>query len=402
METSATLIRRDSDASRMARMIVALRKFPPAAVDAVIVTVLIGLGLLEQLTVPDAGSFAHQVIHGAVIAGAIVPLLVRRRFPFLALMAIAAMIGVTGSLGPAFTSDLSLRTGSAGNYSLMFATFTAVAAVRRGLAWAALALTLTVVTLQVRPWETPPELYVYAYPTFLVAFVAGEAQRRRRELAHRLQGRLVEEQAQRERLQQLALQEARNGLARDLHDVVAHALAQMMARAQEAMRRLQPPADPGPAIEATEAAGRTALSELRRLLEVLHSDDAVHDRTAQPDLAALEELVRGAFPSSVEVNLLVEGDVTRVPAPVALATYRIVQEALTNTRQHSDPNRVEVRVRAARDELQLDVYDHGRPTKARGTPGAGLGILGMRERCDTRSHVVSEFVDWRFGRMPKT
>ncbi|MCA1690484.1 MAG: histidine kinase, partial [Actinobacteria bacterium] len=136
---------------------------------------------------------------------------------------------------------------------------------------------------------------------------------------------------------------------------------------------------PEPALAATEAAGRTALAEMRRLLDVLRSD-AASDPVAQLDLRRLEELLRGALPPPVDVSVHVDGDTDRVPRPVALTAYRIVQEALTNIAQHSDPEHVEVRIRSGEDELQLEIHDDGHPRKVDVPARVRLGILGMRER----------------------
>jgi signal transduction histidine kinase len=262
-----------------------LKRFPPIALDGTIVAVLLGLGLLSQLAVPSSGSRANQIAHGVVIAASILPLLLRRRFPFATLLLIAGVIGVTGSIGP----PLSLTPGSAGSLALLVATFSAVAFSGARLGWLSLGLALAAITLELRPWVlTSPTIWAPNYPFIVAAFVAGTAQRQRSQLTDVLEARLIDEAAQRERSHRLAVQEARAGLARDLHDVVTRRLGEMTVRAREALDGFRSPGTgPESALAATEAAGRATLSEIRRLLEVLRSDPS----TADPDThAAVREL----------------------------------------------------------------------------------------------------------------
>ena len=356
------------------------RRLPPIAIDAAIVGALITLGLFNMLGAPEATlpgrSSAHEIAHAAVIIGSIAPLLLRRRFPFLALLAMATVVGVTGMIGPV----LSLSPGPANFVALLFATFTAVAAAGRGRAWVCLAVAFAALTLELRPWVLPLMVVLPNYPYPVVAFVAGLAQRRRRELTRLLDARLVDMQAQRERLHRMAVFQARADLARDLHDVVVHALEHMTARARDAMRRLgAPAADAEAGLAATEVAGRTALAEMRRLLQVLRGDGGRVERLAQPNLDALDDLVR-ALPASVDMGVRVEGDVARVPPPVGLAAYRIVEEALTDIGRRSGAPRAQVRVEVGQDEVRLDVRVEGPPRKGEPTPRLPLGIGGMQER----------------------
>ncbi|HZC28855.1 MAG TPA: histidine kinase, partial [Gaiellaceae bacterium] len=255
-----------------------------------------------------------------------------------------------------------------------------VAASGRRRAWVCLPVAFAAFTLVLRPWVLPIAAWLPNYPYPIVAFVAGLAQRRRTELTRLLDARVVDMQAQRHRLHRLAVHQARADLARDLHDVVVHALEQMTARAGEAMRRLDASAaEAEDVLAATEAAGRTALAEMRRLLRVLRGDAGREERVPQPNLGALDDLLRAAR-SSVDVGLRVEGDVARVPPPVGLAAYRIVEEALTDTRRHSAAARVEVRVQVAEEEVRVEVRADGPPRKAEATPPLPRGIVGLRER----------------------
>jgi signal transduction histidine kinase len=291
------------------RDVSALPKLPPIAVDATIVAVLVVAGLIQQLGAPhpehEIPGGADPFIHGAVIVAAILPLLWRRRFPFLTVVIIGAVMGAAGSVGPLLTYDPS----PASAFGLMFATFNATSLGGRAIGWCALAAAWVAVTLILRPWVTPIAAWFPNYPYYLVAFLAGRMQRQRRDLARILEIRIVDETAHRERLQQLALQEARGSLARDLHDVVVTALRVASDHARDALRRLIPPtANAGHSLRATEEAGRTALAELRLLLGVLRRGDRVGqglvDRRGP---AELQRLAREAASSEAEALGRVDG-----------------------------------------------------------------------------------------------
>ena len=250
-------------------ILVTIKRMPPLAVDAAIVTVLAIAGLMQHFGAPrpehQLGD-GHELIHAALIIGALLPLLLRRRFPFITIAAMATMIGVAGSLGPFLSFDPTAATA----FGLLFATFNATAAGGRATGWAALLLAFAATTLVLRPWMTPVAVWLPAYPPAVVAFVAGRLQRQRWELTHALENRIVDWDAHRARSSQLALQDARTSLARELRGVVVATLRRMKATAEEAARRIGPPArDPDVSLDKTEAAGRTALSEMRVMLEVL-------------------------------------------------------------------------------------------------------------------------------------
>jgi signal transduction histidine kinase len=141
------------------------------------------------------------------------------------------------------------------------------------------------------------------------------------------------------------------------------------------------PAAARTALEAVEAAGRTALTEMRRMLEVLRADDP--GMGPQPGLAELERLISQVRDVGLPVELKVEGDACCLPAGMDLAAYRIVQEALTNTVKHGGKATARVNVRYGDDYLEIEVTDDGRgaaaPLLAAGASG-GHGLIGMSER----------------------
>jgi signal transduction histidine kinase len=119
------------------------------------------------------------------------------------------------------------------------------------------------------------------------------------------------------------------------------------------------------------------MAELRRLLGMLGRDERYSGLRPQPGLADLRELVIQVRAAGLPVEPAIEGAPVPVPAGVDLAAYRIVQEALTNTRKHAGPARAGVAVRHRDDAIELDITDDGHPA-ANG--GGEHGLIGMRER----------------------
>jgi signal transduction histidine kinase len=186
-------------------------------------------------------------------------------------------------------------------------------------------------------------------------------------------------QLERERmlLADQAVADERVRIARELHDVVAHAVSLMVVQAQ-ALGALEGTARDAAGTQIATV-GREALTEMHRMLDVLRlgSDDAPELEPAPGvrDVPGLVERARGA---GLDVALAVEGEPRPLPAGVDLSAYRIIQEALTNVVKHARALRTEVRVRYGADALELSVIDDGTGAVPPGPPGHGL--VGMRER----------------------
>ncbi|MBK5305079.1 MAG: sensor histidine kinase [Frankiaceae bacterium] len=169
----------------------------------------------------------------------------------------------------------------------------------------------------------------------------------------------------------------RDRIARELHDVVAHSVSLMVVQA--GAERLSHPDSPSrPALESIETAGRQALVELRTMLGVLRSPDDADVRDPQPDLASLASLVEQVRAAGLPVELHVTGD-RAVPAGIALAAYRIVQEALTNALRHAGAVPTTVELEVSVNELCVEVRSRLRGSAA-ASIGSGRGVVGMRER----------------------
>ncbi|HEX4834594.1 MAG TPA: sensor histidine kinase [Trebonia sp.] len=205
------------------------------------------------------------------------------------------------------------------------------------------------------------------------AWAVGQAVRERR-------ARL---RADSERLAEHAVSEERLRIARELHDVVAHSMSLIAVKAGVANHVARSrPEEAVDALRVIEDTSKQALTEMRRMLGVLRTDDTQPGELAPaPGLGDLPELARRAASAGVRVALSLRAD-PDVPAGVSLSAYRIVQEALTNVIRHAAPARCEVTVTARGGEVRIEVTDDGRPGRPVPPDGhhPGHGLAGMRER----------------------
>lgn len=178
-----------------------------------------------------------------------------------------------------------------------------------------------------------------------------------------------------------AVAEERARLARELHDVVSHAISVTVLQARGARWQLgRDEAEVRKALATIEQTNTAALGDMRRLLAVLRDteDERPDGHAPQPTLENVEKLIAQMRDSGMDVDLEVDGQAVDVPPGVDLSGYRIVQEALTNVTRHAVGANVRVSLQYQPDALTIAVRDSG------GTPGAGEGsghgLLGIRER----------------------
>ncbi|MBS42069.1 MAG: two-component sensor histidine kinase [Nocardioides sp.] len=177
----------------------------------------------------------------------------------------------------------------------------------------------------------------------------------------------------------LAVAEERARIARELHDVVAHAVSVMVLQAGALRHRLPSEDETGrTTLRNVEDAGREALGEMRRLLDAMRRDDDPLDVSPQPGLGEIAALVDTVRAAGLDVDLHVRGAVVDVPPGLALSAYRITQEGLTNVLKHAGTRHAEVHLRYCTDGLELEIRDDGRGPAA--TDGLGHGLVGIRER----------------------
>jgi len=173
-------------------------------------------------------------------------------------------------------------------------------------------------------------------------------------------------------------------IARELHDMVGHALNLIVIQAGGAQRAFESrPELARQSLASIESAGRQALSDMERMLGILRVAEG-RDQTLspQPGLSQIDSLAAQVSEAGLPVEVSVEGRPAELPSSVDLSAYRIVQEALTNSLKHAGASRARVAIRYLPDSLDLEVTDDGRGVSERGPSGdkEGRGLVGMRER----------------------
>jgi signal transduction histidine kinase len=228
---------------------------------------------------------------------------------------------------------------------------------------------------------------------FVVAWVAGyalresaeqaEAAEMRATLAERereaAEMRAIFAEREREAAARIAVAEERARIARELHDIVAHAMSVMVLQVGAVRHKLpQTLEEDRDALGRVEQAGRTALAEMRRLLGAMRSDGDGLELGPQPGLDGLDSLVDDVSGAGLPVRVHVDGEPFPLPRAIDLSAYRIVQEALTNALKHAHASHADVTVRYRPDKLELEIADDGSGPAV--TNGHGHGLVGIRER----------------------
>ncbi|MFJ5222179.1 sensor histidine kinase [Streptomyces sp. NPDC088400] len=231
----------------------------------------------------------------------------------------------------------------------------------------------------------PPPMYrpnvAEGVLALVIATVVGASLRGRRVARTEL---VVQEELTAEERARRALLEERNRIARELHDVVAHHMSVISIQAQVAPHLVKDPSDE---LKANLAGIREnaveALTELRRVLGVLRSEDALSDavrHAPQPSLDQLDELVGKVRGAGLTVSTEITGEPRPLSPGVELSAFRIVQEALSNALRHAPGSSVRVAIGYRRDGLTIQVVNTAPTTPAPPSRGDGHGLLGMRER----------------------
>jgi signal transduction histidine kinase len=195
----------------------------------------------------------------------------------------------------------------------------------------------------------------------LLAFAAGRLGAKQREYASVMTERANQvEQTAAARAAEAAAEE-RTRIARDMHDIVAHAVSLMVVQAEAGASVVRNSPDRAErAFDSIADTGREALAQLRRVLGVLRDGDALALLAPQPTIAALPSLIASVRDTGLEVALRTEGESRHLQADAEVAVYRTVQEALTNTVKHAQASRAEIRLAWSSNTLTVTIADNGR------------------------------------------
>ena len=204
---------------------------------------------------------------------------------------------------------------------------------------------------------------------FCLAGVLVRARRQAASMAARNEA--LERQAE----QATAAERAR--IAREMHDIVAHHLSVIVLQAAGARASGRPA---GATLEKIENSARQALADTRRLLGVLRDPAEETGLAPQPGIGDLDALAASVQAAGLPVSLVIDGDLSALPATVDVSVYRIVQEALTNVLKHAGPARADVTIDCGLDAVTIEVTDDGTAEPGHQAPAGGHGLAGMRER----------------------
>src|SRR5499427_7696000 len=220
---------------------------------------------------------------------------------------------------------------------------------------------------------------VFVPVEFAAGWVGGFAVRERAEQAEAAEVRATAAELERDAAARIAVAEERARIARELHDIIAHAVSVMVLQVGAVRHKLPDAlAEDRDALKNVEGAGRAALAELRRLLDVMRRDGDRAELTPQPGLDGLGSLVKDIGRAGLPVELHVEGEPFPLPRGMDLSAYRIAQEALTNALKHAHASHAEVTIHYAPEEVQIEVRDNGHGAVPGN--GHGQGLIGIRER----------------------
>ncbi|MFG1606073.1 sensor histidine kinase [Actinoplanes sp. NPDC049265] len=309
---------------------------------------------------------AGTVVDLALTLALALPTALRRRWPAIGLTIIAAAWAAGQILG---------RPETFAKVAMLLALYAAGAHLTRHRRTFAAALTAGYVALAIvlHRQGSPQQFLDFTafYLVLVVIWVTGAGMRRWR----------AEETEHRRLAAEVASSAERSRIARELHDVVTHHVTAMVVQADAAQFLL--PGTPDRAAEGLSAiseTGRRALTELRALLDTLEAtgEPATPDRA--PTMGRIADLVERARLTGQPVDWTEQGRPRPLPVDVELATYRVVQEALTNAIKYATGRPTTVVVRTKEDDVEIEVTTMGPATTTAVSPSGGRGLAGMRER----------------------
>jgi signal transduction histidine kinase len=313
------------------------------------------------------------------IAILVLPLFARRRFPFAAPVTFWLLaVGISFVDGELVTFVTSLFViGMAASFLL--GSQRAAVQAQTGLA---VAVGCAAVVVYDKPAHSVSEL-VFIPLLFGICWLAGFAVRERAEQAQAAEVRATQAERERDAATRIAVAEERARIARELHDIVAHAVSVMVLQVGAVRHKLPDAlAEDRDALTSVEQAGRTALAEMRRRLAAMRRDGDDVDLMPHPGLDGLGSLLEEIGRAGLPVRLHVEGEPFPLPAALDLSAYRIVQEGLTNVLKHARASHADVTVCYRPDGLRTEVRDDGIGAAASNGLGIGHGhgLVGIRER----------------------
>jgi signal transduction histidine kinase len=301
------------------------------------------------------------------------PLAWRRRAPITVFLVTAVVAFAQRLAGPPLLADVALL---AALYTV------AVERPRRAAVGAALILEGGAGVAAAQWGASALETFASLSGVVVAALVSGLYVRARRSHVAGLVERAARLEFERDQQSLLAAAAERARISREMHDVVAHSLAVVISLANGATAKLgRDPEQSREALESISELGRQALTDTRGLLSALRAGEGTAERTPQPGIGQIADLVDRAAATGLAVSLTVRGEPVPVPVGLALSAYRIVQEAITNAVKHAEgATAVAVGLTWTPRCLEITVTDDGHGNVRPASSPGGFGLAGMRER----------------------
>ncbi|MFG1922372.1 sensor histidine kinase [Cryptosporangium sp. NPDC048952] len=336
-----------------------------------LIAAVVAVPVAGQVGAADPGE--ADALGVAFSAGTVIPLVWRRRAPF----TVALIVLAFGLLTSGYA-----RPGQQLQYGALVATYTiADLGFHPWQRWSILlgqVITIPPGAIWIKHNTFPQLMFTLLLP--IAAWMLGTVTRLYRERGDALAARADELERQRTSDAARAVAEERARIARDLHDVLAHAVSVIVVQAEAGPLVVR--SDPDRAERAFDAiaeSGRDAMAQLRRSLGVLKTAGDVRALAPQPTVADVPALLERVRRTGLDVTFTQVGDPIRIGPDAELAAYRIIQEGLTNTVKHAEATMATVTLTWWPDGLAIEVRDDGS-----GSPVAevvaGHGLAGIAER----------------------
>jgi signal transduction histidine kinase len=364
----------------MGHLIERIRGVDPHAIDALLALAFTGAALWTAA----ARVGEHDAYRGDDFFGIL--LLLLQTLP-IAFRSVAPLAALTVSVA---AISLHIATGyegvPAGTFAALVILYSAASLTDMRQAFLAAVITAAGLTIYFATdrGNPGPTAAVTTSATYAAAWGLGIYARSRREYTNVIEERASLLEREREVRAREAVADERARIARELHDMVGHALNLIVIQSGGAQRVFESrPELVRDSLAAIESTGRQALTDMERMLGMLRATDATEEALSpQPGLSDVEVLAARVSEAGLPVEVTVEGTPAALPSSVDLSAYRIIQEALTNAIKHASAAHAGVNIRYGADSLELEIVDDGQGVSRESVSnnGGGRGLIGMRER----------------------
>lgn len=349
----------------------------PIVADSILAGLLV---FLDALGVGDERNKVVYLIFSVIVP---LPLILRRVYPR-TVAAAMLVLSLLNTLIGYLTDDQAADHVALIGLGVMLYTLVAYVGRREGLIYVALLLLDLVASVLLLDEPRGGDLAMVGL-IYALCWTLAEFNGARHAYDSEVAARLAVADYDKERRAHDAVAAERTRIARELHDVVAHAVSVIIVQADGAKYALrQDPETAERALATIAGTGRDALRELRRTVALLRTEHAP-ELLPQHGTAGIAKLAQMMREAGLAVDLELTGELDDIAPEMSLGVHRIVQESLTNTLRHAgaEPKAV-VRVHRREEDILVEITDSGgvaaQVSAGAEIPGTGMGLVGMRER----------------------